>query len=74
MLCINILAKCGRPMLNSLEVGVVGYDSDGITIDVGTTLNFTCPPDLLLTGPNSTTCTGNREWTPDTSGVMCTKG
>ena len=66
-----IIAKCGRPMINSL-VKVIGYD--GLPADIGTTINFSCPPDLSLIGPNSTTCTGNREWTPDPSGVMCAQG
>ena len=53
-------------------VKVVGYD--GLTADIGTTINFTCPPDLSLIGPNSTTCTRNGEWEPDPNEAMCTKG
>ena len=60
-------------MINSL-VRLVGYVGDGTTADIGTIIDFTCPPDLLLTGPNSMTCTENGEWIPDPSGVMCTKG
>ena len=70
---IIIIAKCGYPMINS-PVEVVGYSDNGVPVNVGTTVNFICPPDLSLTGTNSTTCTGNEEWKPDPSVVMCTKG
>ena len=73
----NTIAKCGHPTINNL-VKVMGYESDdgddGLPADIGTTINFTCPPDLLLIGANSTTCTGNGEWAPDPSRVVCTKG
>lgn len=70
---IIIIAKCGYPMINS-PVVVVGYDDNGVPANIGTTVNFICPPDLSLIGINSTTCTGNEEWRPDPSVVMCTKG
>ena len=60
-------------MINS-PVVVVGYGDDGVPANVGITVNFICPPDLSLVGINSTTCTGNEEWKPDPSVVMCTKG
>lgn len=60
-------------MIDSL-VKVVGYSGNGVTANVGTTISFTCPPDLSLKGINSTTCTGNGVWTPDPSGVTCTQG
>ena len=37
----------------------------------GATFNFSCPPGLVLIGPNSTTCMGNGEWEPDPSEVTC---
>ena len=69
----NYVAKCGPPMIDSV-VEVVIHDTEGLRADIGTTVNFTCPPDLSLEGISSTTCTENGEWTPDPSGVMCTKG
>ena len=60
-------------MINS-PVAVVGYGDNGVPANVGTTINFICPSDLSLIGRNSTTCTGNEEWKPDPSEVMCTKG
>ena len=68
-----ITAKCGYPTINS-PVAVVGYGDNGIPANVGTTVNFICPPDLSLIGKNSTTCAGNEEWKPDPSVVICTKG
>ena len=70
---LNKIAKCRYPVIDSL-VRVVGYDGNSVTADVGTTVSFTCPPNLSLQGINSTTCTGNEEWTPDPRGVMCIKG
>ena len=44
---------------------------DGILPVEGTTFSFSCPTGLALIGPNSTICTGNGEWEPDTSEVTC---
>ena len=65
------IAKCEHPMIDSV-VNVGGYD--GLPADIGTMVNFTCPPDLSLIGPTSTTCNGSGQWTPDPSGMMCTQG
>ena len=48
---------------------VVGYD-DIVPVE-GSTVSFTCPPGLALTGPNSAICTENGEWEPDPRAVMC---
>jgi hypothetical protein len=37
----------------------------------GTVLSFDCPPQQVLTGPNTTTCMGNGEWEPDPREVEC---
>ena len=71
MICI---AKCGHPELlstvsNESVPNVVGYD-DIIPVE-GTTIRFSCPPGLVITGPNSATCKENGEWEPDPSGVKC---
>ena len=31
----------------------------------GTSVTFSCPPGLVLTGPNTSTCMRNGEWEPD---------
>ena len=37
----------------------------------GSTIRFSCPPGLELTGPDSATCTEYGEWEPDPSGLTC---
>ena len=37
----------------------------------GVTVNFTCAPGRILTGPNSTTCTENGLWDPDPRDTQC---
>ena len=37
----------------------------------GSNVTFSCPPELVLIGPNSSTCMGNGEWEPDPRGVKC---
>ena len=68
-------ANCGHPELllmcrnsNHFIPKVVGYDNLPIE---GSTIAFSCPPESVLTGPNSATCSENGEWEPDPSGLMC---
>ena len=71
------VAKCERPELipvcttscNSVPT-IMGIDDNDIRVE-GNTITFSCPPGLELVGPNSATCTGNGEWGPDLSGLMC---
>ena len=37
----------------------------------GTIANLSCPPELILTGPDSAICTGNGEWEPDPREAKC---
>ena len=37
----------------------------------GTTVSFSCPPGLVLAGPNTTTCMENGEWEPDPTNIKC---
>ena len=37
----------------------------------GTTITFSCPDGLILTGSNTSTCTGNGEWEPELKGIRC---
>ena len=41
-------------------------------IAVGSIINFTCPFELILSGPNSTVCTMYGQWEPDPKEVECT--
>jgi hypothetical protein len=49
---------------------VEGYD-DMVPALEGRTVSFSCPSGFVLNGPDSATCTGNREWEPDPRGIMC---
>lgn len=37
----------------------------------GEFITYTCPSGSILTGPNVSVCTGNREWEPDPRLVEC---
>ena len=45
--------------------------SDSVQLE-GCSITFSCPPGWEVNGPNSATCTGNGEWEPDPTGLMCT--
>ena len=75
MICMNnhcIIARCDHPLTDgATEVQVSGYGDPAIA---GTVVNFSCPDalsDMVLTGPNTSTCTGNGEWKPDPIYAMC---
>ena len=69
-----IIANCGNPELlptvstNESVPRVEDYDDLPIK---GSTITFSCPPELKLTGPSSATCMDNGEWEPDLSMLMC---
>ena len=69
---ILLVGNCGDPTLllpvNNSVLNVESYD--GLPIE-GSTVRFSCPPELVLVGPNSAICTENGEWEPDPSGFMC---
>ena len=44
--------------------------SDGLPVE-GNTIRFSCPPGLVIVGPDSATCTEDGEWEPDPSGLWC---
>jgi hypothetical protein len=59
------VVNCGYPELLLRRFGnysvpnIEGYD--GLPIE-GSVITFSCPPGLVLTGPNSAICTGNGRW------------
>ena len=63
---------CNYPPTQSLHdhVAVVGGSQDSPPIE-GQFITYTCPPGFILTGPNMSTCMGNREWEPDPGEVDC---
>ena len=53
------------------EVLVHSAHANGDTYLEGTNITFTCSPGLVLSGPNSSTCTRNGEWEPSPKEVEC---
>ena len=53
---------------NESVSSIEGYD--GLPVE-GSTVSFSCPPEFMLSGPDSATCTENGEWEPDPRGIMC---
>ena len=43
---------------------VMVSDYNGVALE-GNSVSFACSSGFLLTGPNSSTCIGNRKWEPD---------
>ena len=69
---VYFIAKCSYPELQingSIRMKIEG--SAGIPALEGTNITFSCPLDLVLTGPNSSTCMENGEWEPDPREVEC---
>ena len=72
MLCTNYTVKCDHPLqtaaFDEKFPQVVEFNDPALE---QTTVTFSCPPGLVLTGPNSSTCMGNGEWEPDPREVKC---
>ena len=62
-------AKCG--MLAEIVDTSVPVSNDRQPALQGSTMNFSCPTGLVLTGPNATTCMENGEWEPDPTSLKC---
>ena len=50
------------------SVSVVNYTDPPLE---GAIANLSCPPELILTGPDSAKCLGNGEWEPDPREAKC---
>ena len=57
---------CPRPQNVQLD-----YVNNRNPALVGTVATISCPPGLVLTGSNVTTCMENRQWHPDLKTAMC---
>ena len=69
---LQCVGYCGHPELLSIESNdsvpiFVSLDNDLVPMEA----RFTCPSGFELTGPNLANCTGNGEWEPDPSLLMC---
>ena len=64
--CANVLYQLEQAQDN---IQVIGYSDPALE---GTSVTLKCSsPNLVLMGPNTTTCMGNREWEPDPRDVNC---
>ena len=68
--------NCGHPLLHhsqdtTIFMMINDYTDTQPVVYEGTVLNFSCPPGLVLSGPNTTTCMENGEWEPDPRQTMC---
>ena len=57
-------------VLSREVIAEVGYSENSIAMK-GAVANFSCPPGLVLIGPNTTTCMENGEWEPDLTNLDC---
>lgn len=70
-----IVVFCGHPKLlptckfSNDSVPVI-ENYDGFSVE-GSTIKFSCPPGLVLSGPSTATCTENGEWEPDPGQLIC---
>ena len=53
------------------QVQLLNYVSYRTPALVGTVAIISCPPGLVLTGPNVTTCMPNGRWDPAPKVAMC---
>ena len=62
--------NCRNPanLLND-RVRIVGFMEPAVT---ESSVDFSCPPRMILSGPNASTCMGNGEWEPDPRELNCT--
>ena len=59
---------CPQIMSSDDSVRVTSYRNPATK---GTLIVFSCPPKLILTGFNTSTCMGNGEWEPDPKQTKC---
>jgi hypothetical protein len=71
-LFINFTAECDSPIRLLSEESkrrvIADYSHPALE---GTNVSLSCPPGLVLTGPNASVCMENGEWEPDPSQVQC---
>ena len=71
-LIIQHAVTCDYPPTQLLHhpIVLISGSQDSPPIE-GQFITYTCPPGFILTGPNMSTCMGNREWEPDPAEVDC---
>ena len=70
---LSLAAKCGDPLdhqilsVNNFIIST-GYTNPALE---GSSVNFSCPSELVLDGFKSSICMGNGKWEPDPRVVKC---
>ena len=64
---VTVTVKCPQLAAGSQVI----VEGDRNPASEGTTVTFSCPPGLTLTGLSTSTCMENGEWEPDINGSMC---
>ena len=66
-----VSANCRDPFSPQVNYSVIvtSYTDPALP---GRSVQFSCPPTLAMSGPNSSICMGNGEWVPDPWEVECT--
>ena len=67
----HIIVTCDHPPTQLFCGPVVVVMGSGSPPIEGQFITYTCPPGFILTGPNVSVCTENREWEPDPGDVEC---
>ena len=62
---------CDLPSQLLEQPVIVISGSQEIPYREGQFITYTCPHGFVLTGPNASVCTGNREWEPDPGELDC---
>ena len=76
LICMMFLVlhtvRCDLPEQLLLHRHVtVDTGSQNYPLMEGQYITYTCPPGLVLTGPNASECMENGEWEPDPRGAHC---
>ena len=70
---LSVSVRCEDPLLSISDdsVIVMGYHNLSVT---GTVVTFSCPPGLMLNGPESVLYTHTGQWEPALSELNCSEG
>ncbi len=64
------IVHCSLPVEPS-NGAIVDYEILNDTVLEGTVLTYQCDNGLLLTGPNTITCTNDGVWSPEPETILC---
>ena len=65
--------RCEDPLLLISDDSVIAMGHINLAV-TGTVVTFSCPPGMMLNGPDSVMCTHTGQWEPTLSEVNCSEG